>query len=176
MRSIHGRSTSGGNLGQGVGRVALAARPGTAQGRADRGFGHAAAEAMKPIPSGCFFLGRHFGNILGTPNALCHGGAAGGIWIARHAHNVTSSYRLSVLRSFASVCPAAGCVWVAARRGGGRACTGRDASHAVLAGARSARAPPPRALPAPGLLHAGSPAVWPLAGYANSSRLRREEP
>ena len=96
MRSIHGRSPPGGNLGQGVGRVALAVKPRTAQGWADRGFGHAASEAMKPIPSGCFFLGRHFGIILGTPNALCHGGAAGGIWIARHAHDVTSSYRLSV--------------------------------------------------------------------------------
>jgi len=46
------------------------------------GFGYAVAASMNPILSGRFFMGRHFGVILGTLNTFYHGAAGVGIWLA----------------------------------------------------------------------------------------------
>jgi MFS family permease len=80
------------------------------------GFGYAVSASMNPILSGRFFAGRHFGIILGTLNTFYQGGAAASIWLAGYAHDVTGSYRLPLLGAIASVCLAAGCVWLAAPR------------------------------------------------------------
>ncbi len=80
------------------------------------GFGYAVSASMNPILSGRFFMGRHFGVILGTLNTFYQGAAAVSIWLAGYAHDVTGSYRLPLLGSIASTCLAAGCVWLAAPR------------------------------------------------------------
>jgi MFS family permease len=79
-------------------------------------FGYAVSASMNPILSGRFFMGRHFGLILGTLNTFYQGAAAVSIWLAGYAHDVTGSYRLSFLGAIASACLAAGCVWLAAPR------------------------------------------------------------
>lgn len=80
------------------------------------GFGYAVGAAMNPILSGRFFTGRHFGVILGTLNTFYQGGAAASIWLAGYVHDLTGSYRVSLLGSVVSVSLAAGCVWLAAPR------------------------------------------------------------
>lgn len=79
-------------------------------------FGYAVGASMNPILSGRFFMGRRFGVILGTLSTFYHGAAAGGIWLAGYAHDLTGSYELPLLGSIVSVCLAAGCVWLAAPR------------------------------------------------------------
>lgn len=80
------------------------------------GFGYAVSASMNPILSGRFFMGRHFGVILGTLNTFYQGGAGVSIWLAGYAHDVTGSYRLPLLSAIVSTCLAAGCVWLAAPR------------------------------------------------------------
>jgi len=80
------------------------------------GSGYAVAASMNPILAGRFFTGRNFGVILGTLSTFYHGGAAAGIWLAGYAHDLTGSYRTPLLGGIASVCLAAGCVWLAAPR------------------------------------------------------------
>lgn len=78
--------------------------------------GYAVSASMNPILAGRFFLGRHFGVVLGTLNTFYQGGAAAAIWAAGYAHDLTGSYRVPLLGAAASVCVAAGCVWLAAPR------------------------------------------------------------
>lgn len=80
------------------------------------GFGYAVSPAMTPILSGRFFVGRHFGIILGALNTFYQSAGAAGIWLAGYAHDVTGSYRLPLLGSIASVGLAVACVWMAAPR------------------------------------------------------------
>jgi MFS family permease len=80
------------------------------------GLGYAMSATMNPILSGRFFMGQHFGVILGTLNTFYQGAAAAGIWLAGYAHDLTGSYRLPLFGSIASVCLAAGCVWLGAPR------------------------------------------------------------
>jgi MFS family permease len=80
------------------------------------GFGYAVSASMTPILCGRFFVGRHFGVILGALNTFYQGAGAAGIWLAGYAHDVTGSYRLPFLASILSAAVAAACVWLAAPR------------------------------------------------------------
>ena len=80
------------------------------------GFGYAVSPAMTPILSGRFFVGRHFGVILGALTTFYQAAGASGIWLAGYAHDMTGSYRLPLLGSILSAVLAAGCVWLAAPR------------------------------------------------------------
>jgi MFS family permease len=80
------------------------------------GFGYAVSASMTPILSGRFFVGRHFGVILGTLNTFYQAAGAAGIWLAGYAHDVTGSYRLPFLASILSATVAVFCVWLAAPR------------------------------------------------------------
>jgi MFS family permease len=80
------------------------------------GFGYAVSPAMTPILSGRFFVGRHFGIILGALNTFYQSAGAAGMWLAGYAHDVTGSYRMPLLGSIASAGLAVACVWLAAPR------------------------------------------------------------
>ena len=80
------------------------------------GFGYAVSASMTPILSARFFVGRHFGVILGALSTFYQGAGAAGIWLAGYAHDVTGSYRLPLLASILSVAVAAACVWLVAPR------------------------------------------------------------
>ncbi|HSB80455.1 MAG TPA: MFS transporter [Candidatus Methylomirabilis sp.] len=80
------------------------------------GFGYAVSPAMTPILSGRFFVGRHFGVILGALNTFYQSAGAAGIWLAGYTHDMTGSYRLPLLGSIVSAGLAVACVWLAAPR------------------------------------------------------------
>ncbi len=80
------------------------------------GLGYSVSPAMTPILSGRFFIGRHFGIILGTLNTSYQAAGASGIWLAGYAHDLTGSYRLPLLGSIASALLALCAVWLAAPR------------------------------------------------------------
>ncbi len=80
------------------------------------GFGYAVSPAMTPILSGRFFLGRHFGIILGALNTFYQAAGATGLWMAGYSHDMTGSYRVALLGSILCVAAAVICVWAAAPR------------------------------------------------------------
>lgn len=80
------------------------------------GFGYAVSPAMTPILSGRFFVGHHFGIILGALNTFYQLAGAVGMWLAGYAHDMTGSYRMPLLGSIASTSLAVACVWLAAPR------------------------------------------------------------
>jgi predicted MFS family arabinose efflux permease len=80
------------------------------------GFGYAVSPAMTPILTGRFFVGRHFGIILGALNTFYQGAGAVGIALAGYAHDMTGSYRVALLGSILCAAAAVGCVWAAAPR------------------------------------------------------------
>jgi len=80
------------------------------------GFGYAVSATMIPILSGRFFVGQHFGVILGALNTIYQGAGAASIWLTGYAHDVTGTYRLPFLASILSVGLATACVWLAAPR------------------------------------------------------------
>ncbi len=80
------------------------------------GFGYAISATLTPILSGRFFMGHHFGMILGAINTFYYGAGAAGMWAAGYIHDVTGSYRLALIGATVCAGLAVACVWTAAPR------------------------------------------------------------
>lgn len=80
------------------------------------GFGYAISPALTPILTGRFFAGPRFGTIFGALALVHNGAGAAGMWIAGYAHDLTGSYRMSLLASIGSALLAAVAVWLLAPR------------------------------------------------------------